>query len=41
MTVREFFAAVDRWNEENSDPNDTEPLLGDELAQLMERYPDG
>lgn len=41
MTVREFFAAVDRWNEENADPNKPEPLLSDDLALLMERYPDG
>lgn len=39
MSVRELLAAVDRWNaEQGGEPDD--PLLGDDLAELMRLYPD-
>lgn len=41
MSPPELFAAVERWNEDNSDPNAVEPLTQAEFEALKERYPDG
>lgn len=40
MSVPEFHAATDGWMDANGARDDA-PCTRDELAQMMERFPDG